>query len=109
MAIDIQPTAGISRSSQTTTRSGQRTPYTGAQYLQSLDDGREVWIYGKRVKNVAEHPAFRNAARMTARVYDALHDPATRDVMTIPIDNGCGIRTHRFFQAPRSVEEQIAS
>jgi 4-hydroxyphenylacetate 3-monooxygenase len=84
-------------------------PYTGAEYLKSLDDGREVWIYGKRVKNVAEHPAFRNAARMTARVYDALHDPATREVMTIPMDNGCGIRTHRFFQAPHSVEEQVAS
>src|SRR5579862_9701354 len=87
----------------------QRGPYTGAEYLSSLDDGREIWIYGKRVKNVANHPAFRNAARMTARVYDALHDPARRELMTIPIDNGCGIRTHRFFQAPRSVEEQIAS
>lgn len=86
-----------------------RAPFTGKEYLSSLDDGREVWIYGKRVKNVAEHPAFRNSARMTARVYDALHDPARRDVMTIPIDNGCGIRTHRFFQAPHSVEEQIAS
>jgi 4-hydroxyphenylacetate 3-monooxygenase len=84
-------------------------PYTGAEYLKSLDDGREVWIYGKRVKNVAEHPAFRNAARMTARIYDALHDPATSDIMTIPMDNGCGIRTHRFFQAPHSREEQVAS
>jgi len=21
-------------------------PYTGSEYLDSLDDGREVWIYG---------------------------------------------------------------
>src|SRR5260221_2612240 len=87
----------------------KRGPYTGREYLESLDDGREVWIYGKRVKNVAEHPAFRNSARMTARVYDALHDAALRDLMTIPMDNGSGIRTHRFFQAPHSVAEQIAS
>jgi len=84
-------------------------PYTGAEYLEGLDDGREVWINGKRVTNVATHPAFRNSARMTARVYDALHDPARRELMTIPIDDGCGIRTHRFFQAPHSVEEQVAS
>lgn len=86
-----------------------RGPYTGSEYLDSLNDGREVWIYGRRVVNVADHPAFRNAARMTARIYDALHDPAKRDRMTIAMDDGSGIRTHRFFQPPRSVEEQVAS
>ena len=49
-------------------------PYTGREYLDSLDDGREVWIYGERVKKIAEHPAFRNCARMLARLYDALHE-----------------------------------
>src|SRR6202140_4258382 len=48
-------------------------PYTGKEFLDSLDDGREVWIYGERVSNIAEHPAFRNTARMVARLYDALH------------------------------------
>ena len=48
-------------------------PYTGEEFLKSLDDGREVWIYGERIGNIAEHPAFRNAARMVARLYDALH------------------------------------
>ena len=24
-------------------------PYTGKEFLDSLDDGREVWIYGERV------------------------------------------------------------
>lgn len=86
-----------------------RGPYTGQEYLSHLDDGREVWIYGERVKNVANHPAFRNGARMIARLYDALHDPATRDLMTIEMDNGSGIRTQRFFQAPHSVQEQVAA
>ena len=27
-------------------------PMTGAEYLESLRDGREVWIYGERVKDV---------------------------------------------------------
>src|SRR5262245_13073283 len=50
-------------------------PFTGAEYLASLRDGREVYIYGERVADVTTHPAFRNAARSVARLYDALHDP----------------------------------
>jgi 4-hydroxyphenylacetate 3-monooxygenase len=81
-------------------------PFTGAEYIDSLDDGREVWIYGERVKNIAEHPAFRNSARMIARMYDALHDPNRREVLTVPTEWG-GF-TQRFFRAPRNVSEQIA-
>ena len=49
---------------------------TGDEYIESLRDGREIWIYGERVKDVTTHPAFRNTVRMIARLYDALHDPA---------------------------------
>ena len=56
---------------------------TGKQYLESLKDDREVYIYGERVKDVTVHPAFRNTARMVARMYDALHDPSTKDVITL--------------------------
>ena len=38
-------------------------PLTGAEYLESLRDGREIWIYGERVEDVTTHPAFRNTAR----------------------------------------------
>ncbi|MDR3352978.1 MAG: hypothetical protein LBO00_08290 [Zoogloeaceae bacterium] len=81
-------------------------PFTGKEYLDSLDDGREVYLYGERVKNVAEHPAFRNSARMIARMYDALHDPAKQDVLTTPTEWG-GF-THRFYRAATNVEEQVA-
>ena len=53
-------------------------PQTGSEYLESLRDGREVYIYGERVADVTTHPAFRNTARMTARLFDALHDPEHR-------------------------------
>ena len=43
-------------------------PQTGAEYLDSLRDDREVFIYGERVKDVTTHPAFRNTARMVARL-----------------------------------------
>src|SRR3989442_13994166 len=35
-------------------------PMNGAEYLESLRDGREIWLYGERVKDVTTHPAFRN-------------------------------------------------
>ena len=67
---------------------GRKRPFTGDEYLESLRDGREIWIYGERVKDVTTHPAFRNTVRMIARLYDALHDPATRNILTIETDTG---------------------
>jgi len=86
---------------------GTPRPFTGREYLESLRDGREVWIYGERVDDVTTHPAFRNAARSLARLYDALHDPAQRDVLTCPVDTGTGTFTHRFFRVARSREDLI--
>src|SRR5436190_13172399 len=82
-------------------------PMTSAEYLESLRDGREIWLYGERVKDVTTHPGFRNTARMIARLYDALHDPKLKDVLTTDTDTGSGGYTHRFFRAPKSAEEQL--
>jgi 4-hydroxyphenylacetate 3-monooxygenase len=86
---------------------GAARPFTGKEFLESLRDGREVYIYGERVKDVTTHPAFRNTARTMARLYDALHDPKTKDVLTCPTDTGSGSYTHRFFRVGRSREELI--
>jgi len=83
-------------------------PFTGAEYLESLRDGREVYIYGERVADVTTHPAFRNTARSLARLYDALHDPKRKDVLTSPTDTGSGGYTHKFFRVARSREEVVA-
>jgi aromatic ring hydroxylase len=85
------------------------TPFTGQEFLDSLRDGREVWIYGQRVADVTAHPAFRNPARMLARLYDALHDAKQRDVLTCPTDTGSGGFTHRYFRAPASADEMVAA
>jgi len=82
-------------------------PFTGAEYLESLRDGREVWIYGERVKDVTTHPGFRNAARMLARLYDALHDPEKQKVLTTETDTGNGGFTHRFFRVDRNADELL--
>jgi len=73
-------------------------PLAGAEYIESLKDGREVWIYGAKVKDVTEHPAFRNPIRSIARLYDALHDGS---MPTAETDTGSGGITHPFFQVSR--------
>jgi 4-hydroxyphenylacetate 3-monooxygenase len=50
---------------------------TGNEHLESLRDGRVVYIGAERVDDVTTHPAFRNAARSIAAIYDLKRsDPA---------------------------------
>ena len=75
--------------------------------FESLRDGREIYIYGERVPDVTTHPAFRNAARSIARLYDALHDPKSKDVLTAPTDTGSGGYTHKYFRVAHSRDDVI--
>lgn len=43
---------------------------TGQQYLDSLRDGRQVFLDGELVSDAVDHPAYRNAVRTTAAMYD---------------------------------------
>src|SRR5438046_530472 len=93
-----------------TVQTAARTrPFTGNEYLDSLRDDREIWIYGQRVKDVTTHPAFRNTARMIARLYDALHDPARQAILTTATDTGSGGFTHRFFKGSHNADELVAA
>ena len=62
---------------------------TGAEYVESLRDGRRVFLDGQRVEDVTTDPGLRGAARIVARGYDALHqagDDARNPVFAIPRD-----------------------
>ena len=50
-------------------------PMNREEYLDSLRDGREIWIYGEKVEDVTTHPAFRNGVRSVARLYDGAARP----------------------------------
>lgn len=84
-------------------------PLTGKEFLESIRDSREVWIYGERVRDVTTHPAFRNSARMLARMYDALHDPQKSPALTAPTDTGNGGFTHKFYKVPRTAEDLVGA
>ena len=88
---------------------GVARPLTGKEFLDSLHDDREVWIYGERVSDVTSHPAFRNSARMLARMYDALHDPEAQPRLTTRTDTGNGGLTHTFYKVPRSPQDLVGS
>jgi 4-hydroxyphenylacetate 3-monooxygenase len=79
---------------------------TGDAYLESIRDGRQVYLYGERVSDVTKHPAFEQSARSTAQLYDALHDPATQDTMTT-VDRYTGNRVHRFFTPAHSADDLL--
>jgi 4-hydroxyphenylacetate 3-monooxygenase len=55
---------------------------TGEEYLESIRDGREVWIDGERVEDVPSHPAFKPIVDIRARIYDLAREERTREQMT---------------------------
>ncbi|EBR4272959.1 TPA: 4-hydroxyphenylacetate 3-monooxygenase, oxygenase component [Salmonella enterica subsp. enterica serovar Typhimurium] len=86
-------------------RTDNKRPLTGEEYLKSLQDGREIYIYGERVKDVTTHPAFRNAAASVAQLYDALHKPSMQDTLCWNTDTGSGGYTHKFFRVAKSADD----
>ena len=59
---------------------------TGAEYIDSIRDGRLVYVNGEKVADVPSHPMFKPLVDIRARIYDMAHDPATREVMTVTKD-----------------------
>ena len=91
--------------SERTTPANPKLPMTGDEYIDSLRDGREIYLHGERVEDVTTHPAFRNSVRMVARLYDGFHDEATADKLLVDTDTGSGGKTHPFFKIPKSVDD----
>ncbi|MEY8190869.1 4-hydroxyphenylacetate 3-hydroxylase family protein [Peribacillus simplex] len=77
----------------------------GKEYLESLRDGRTVFLNGDKVDDVTTHPAYRNSARSIAQLYDALYDPVTARILTAKTDEGH--TTHKFFKASKNATELL--
>jgi 4-hydroxyphenylacetate 3-monooxygenase len=77
---------------------------TGKEYLERIRDGRRVLIGSERVRDVTAHPAFANAARMYAAMYDLKADPAKRETMSFEED---GERFSLYFLMPKSREDLV--
>ena len=80
---------------------------TGAEHIESLRDGRTIYIDGKLVDDVTTHPAYRNTVASAARLYDYQARPENLETMTFAPEGGTR-RVNRCWQMPRSYEELVA-
>lgn len=78
---------------------------TGAEYLESLKDGRHIVIDGERVADVTIHPAFARSVQAFARLYDLTHEHP--DVMTYPSPK-TGAPVNKAYLIPRNQEDLAA-
>jgi 4-hydroxyphenylacetate 3-monooxygenase len=72
---------------------------TGAQHLESLRDGRKIYVGGELVTDVTTHHMFRNGAQSIAALYDMKCAPENRDLLSYEED---GERISGYFLRARS-------
>jgi 4-hydroxyphenylacetate 3-monooxygenase len=72
---------------------------SGKEYLESIRDGRMLYVGGERIEDATTHPAFRGGALTYADLYDMKAAPENRDVMTAEAD---GERFSIHYLQPRS-------
>jgi 4-hydroxyphenylacetate 3-monooxygenase len=80
---------------------------TGQEYIDSLRDGRQVYLDGELITDVVDHPAYRNAVRSTAALYDFQAAPENLELMTFESPTS-GERVNRCWQLPQSYDELVA-
>ncbi|MBB6633480.1 4-hydroxyphenylacetate 3-hydroxylase family protein [Cohnella thailandensis] len=76
----------------------------GKKFLDSLSDGRSVWIDDERVENLPEHPAFSGTLGTIGGLFDLLDDPKRRDEVGFAVP-GREAYAHSSFLVPYSAED----
>lgn len=75
---------------------------SGQDYLASINDDRTVYVDGQRIRDVADHPAFRPIATTVAELFDLAADPASKMTFSVP---ETGAEANRVYGIPRSRED----
>ncbi|MEW5422112.1 4-hydroxyphenylacetate 3-hydroxylase family protein, partial [Amorphus sp. 3PC139-8] len=78
----------------------------GPTHIQSLQDGRTVYIDGRRVDDVTTDPAFANAVASSARFYDYQSAPENIDDMTFTSPTS-GERVSMAWKLPRTYNDLV--
>ncbi|MGH2667631.1 MAG: 4-hydroxyphenylacetate 3-hydroxylase N-terminal domain-containing protein, partial [bacterium] len=76
----------------------------GDRYVESLRDGRAVYLDGERVADVTKHPAFAEPIRRIADRYDAARSPDAEPITTY-VDPVTGQRYGAMWAIPRTAED----
>lgn len=77
----------------------------GKQHIESLRDGRIIFLDGATVDDVTRHPAFRNAVATSGALYDFVSDPANAELMTYQDEEGGAC--NRIWEQPKSYDELV--
>ncbi len=77
---------------------------TGTDYLNRLNDGREVWLEGEKVADVTKHPKLKRGAATMARLLDRQHDEQLRTKLSYS-ETGSEERYAMSFLTPGSVTD----
>ena len=76
-------TATIPTPTATQPKNYASRPMNGDEYIESLRDGREIYIYGERVKDVTTHPGLpQHRAHDRAAVRRAARPDKRKDKLT---------------------------
>jgi 4-hydroxyphenylacetate 3-monooxygenase len=78
----------------------------GSRHLESLRDGRAVFINGARVSDVTTHDAFKNSVQSSAALYDFQAAPENKEQLTY-VSPVTGDRVNRAWQLPTSYAELL--
>ncbi len=87
-----------------TQSSGDPHLRTGAEFRESLRDGRHVVVNGRDVPDVTREPTLARGIDQLAKYFDAQHAPGTRDKLTV-VDPEMGKRSSTAWMVPRTVED----
>jgi 4-hydroxyphenylacetate 3-monooxygenase len=82
------------------------TMKNGSMHIESLRDGRRIYLDGQLVADHTEHRAFRNAVRSAAKLYDFQTLPEHLERMTF-VSPRTGARVNRMWQLPTSHTELV--
>lgn len=77
---------------------------SGDEYLTSIRDGRAIYIGDERVEDATEHPAFAEAARTYAAIYEMKRNEKNLDILSY--EEG-GARHSTYFLQPRSKDDLL--
>ena len=80
---------------------------SGSRYIESLRDGRAVFVDGERIEDVTKHPGFAEPIRRIAQTWDLAAAPEARSSTTY-VDPVSGRRHSAMWLVPRSADDLAA-
>lgn len=80
---------------------------TGAEFKATLDDGRQIWIGGRKLDKVTDEPALAAGVELIASMFDDQFKPEFAEATTY-VEPASGELVSRAWQVPHSPEELAA-